>query len=148
MDSRLSSSRRSDTKLESRGEVGSGSLPDREGSTGSTRAPRLHPHTLALFFRDWHTSYHVQDHCCIAENPAFVSTTMDRRIFEQLDMLERGARDLTRPRRDEYNNSSAEYSAYDEQGGGHRDGYEAEDYYAENEFADQPMTLDSFGAWM
>ena len=67
---------------------------------------------------------------------------MDQRIFEQLDKLERGAR-VERPPADTYNNSSAEFSAYD----GpqlHRHGgvtYQRE----EDEYPDEPMTLDSFG---
>ncbi|KAK3707948.1 ATP-dependent DNA helicase MER3 [Vermiconidia calcicola] len=66
---------------------------------------------------------------------------MDQRIFEQLDKLERGAR-VERPPADTYNNSSAEFSAYD----GpqlHRHGgvtYQRE----EDEYPDEPMTLDSF----
>ncbi|TKA71090.1 hypothetical protein B0A55_08343 [Friedmanniomyces simplex] len=38
---------------------------------------------------------------------------MDERIFQQLDVLERGARVNIRPAQEEYNDSSAEYSAYD-----------------------------------
>jgi len=63
---------------------------------------------------------------------------MVERILQQLDKLERGARIDTRPTQDEYNDSSAEYSAYD----GYDRSHEA--YYAE-EAADQPMALDSFG---
>ena len=41
---------------------------------------------------------------------------MDERIFQQLDVLERGARFNSRPAHDGYNISSAEYSAYDGHG--------------------------------
>ena len=72
---------------------------------------------------------------------------MDQRIFDQLDMLERGARIETLPTRDVYSNSSAEFSAYD---GPDLDYHQIEDspqdmYNGQDEFADQPMTLDSFG---
>ena len=66
---------------------------------------------------------------------------MDQRIFDQLDMLERGARYETRPDRDEQHNSSAEYSAYE----GHDPGYGHDYKQAQDEFVDQPMVLDSFG---
>jgi len=66
---------------------------------------------------------------------------MDQRIFDQLDMLERGARFETRPTRDEHHNSIADYSAYE----GHNAGYGDEYQQANDEFVDQPMVLDSFG---
>lgn len=74
---------------------------------------------------------------------------MDQRIFDQLDRLERGARE-TAPRRDAYNNSSAEYSAYDGYDG-YDGGYGQQELYHDayqqpvDGFADQPLTLDSFG---
>ena len=74
---------------------------------------------------------------------------MDQRIFAQLDRLESGARIETRPRRDMYNNSSTEYSAYEGIDEGYvdarRPGYDQYDQYAADEFMDQPMQLDSFG---
>ena len=74
---------------------------------------------------------------------------MDNRIFAQLDRLESGARIEARPRRDAYNNSSTEYSAYEGFNEGYDDtrrpSYEQYDQYAADEFTDQPMQLDSFG---
>lgn len=71
------------------------------------------------------------------------TAVMDQRIFEQLDMLERGARMDSCPTRDVYNDSSAEFSAYDE---AQPDYHGMEPYHqAEDEFMDQPMVLDSFG---
>lgn len=71
---------------------------------------------------------------------------MNQRIFDQLDMLERGARLETHPSRDAYNNSSAEFSGYD---GPEPDYVETREYqqHAEDEYADQPMVLDSFGTF-
>ena len=74
---------------------------------------------------------------------------MDQRIFDSLNMLERGARVETRPRYDAYNNNSAEFSAYDGPELGYDEvggvSYEQDHRYAQDEFVDQPMTLDSFG---
>ncbi|KAK4545902.1 hypothetical protein LTR36_002466 [Oleoguttula mirabilis] len=71
---------------------------------------------------------------------------MDQRIFDQLDVLERGARYETRPGRDEYHNSSTEYSGYD--------GYPADrgraahvprEYdHTRDDVVDEFMALDSF----
>ena len=63
-----------------------------------------------------------------------------------MDRLERGARE-TAPRRDAYNNSSAEYSAYDGYDGGYGQQEVYHDAYQQpvDDFADQPLTLDSFG---
>ena len=67
---------------------------------------------------------------------------MEQRIFDQLDRLERGARIETRPERETYNDSSAEYSAYD----GSRAQYSQDPhYYDAPNFEDQPVRLDSFG---
>ena len=72
---------------------------------------------------------------------------MDHRIYDQLDMLERGARVETLWPRAPYDNSSAEFSAYDvpestyREASGFSPGYQP----AEDEFAEQPMILDSFG---
>lgn len=72
---------------------------------------------------------------------------MNKRTFDQLDTLERGARYETRPGRDEYHNSSMEYSAYD--GNEARYGQERDVPHAYQQshanFIDQPMVLDSFG---
>ena len=72
---------------------------------------------------------------------------MDQRIFDQLDMLERGARVETRPSQYAYEDSSAEYSAYGGPGGGYvGPGEHPYDIQYENdEFVDQPMTMESFG---
>ena len=72
---------------------------------------------------------------------------MDQRIFDQLDMLERGARVETRPSRYAYEDSSAEYSAYEGPGGGYV-GASEHPYnmaYEGDEFVDKPTTMDSFG---
>ncbi|KAK5132736.1 hypothetical protein LTR08_008702 [Meristemomyces frigidus] len=71
---------------------------------------------------------------------------MDQRIFDQLDVLERGARHQTRPVRDEYHDSSADFSAYE--------GHDADNGQAarlqpshgqeRDDFLDQPMVLDPF----
>lgn len=75
---------------------------------------------------------------------------MDRRIFDQLNMLERGARVEMRRSHPEYDHSSAEYSAhgmpeeaaYDDFGGyEYGRGYQ----FDQHEFFDEPMVLDSFG---
>ena len=72
---------------------------------------------------------------------------MDQRIFDQLDVLTRGARLETRPAHNEYHNSSADFSAYE----GHDTNYgplERVQHAYEQEydaFPDQPMVLDSFG---
>lgn len=68
-------------------------------------------------------------------------------MFDQLDRLERGARIDPRAIEQQRNDSSAGYSAYDEQQGHY--GIEQQHYEAwpreRNEFVEQPMTLDSFG---
>ena len=72
---------------------------------------------------------------------------MDQRIVDQLDMLERGARIQAQPARSVYDNSSAEFSAYDipEHGYSPRQEDGQNDEYIGPEFGDQPMVLDSFG---
>ena len=69
---------------------------------------------------------------------------MDQRIFDQLDRLEQGARIETRTRREDYNNDSAQKSAYDGHRG-HSYGHERDYQQTQNDFVDQPMILDSFG---
>ncbi|KAK5119691.1 hypothetical protein LTR85_007267 [Meristemomyces frigidus] len=77
---------------------------------------------------------------------AFGGVGMDQRIFDQLDVLERGARNERRPIRDEYHNSSTEYSAYD----GHHAEYgqpariPREYERAYDDAGNEPMVLDSF----
>lgn len=72
---------------------------------------------------------------------------MDQRFLDQLNALERGARIAAPPARSAYDNSSAEFSAYDVPD----DTYDTELYYKQDadftghDFVDQPMTLDSFG---
>lgn len=74
-------------------------------------------------------------------------SNMDQRIFDQLDMLARDARVETRRESGMYGNSNAEYSGYDkleavyDESAGFSQGY----HEAQDEFADQPMVLDSFG---
>ena len=72
---------------------------------------------------------------------------MDQRIFDQLDQLERGARIETRQTRNVYNDSSAEFSAYEGPDVDYHGGNTYEDglWYGEAEYVDQPMALDSFG---
>ena len=72
---------------------------------------------------------------------------MDQRIFNQLDLLERGARFETRPARDEYHDSSADYSAYEGNDAhyGQADRMQPSCAQTHDEFMDQPMILDSFG---
>ena len=76
-----------------------------------------------------------------------LQASMDQRVFDQLDVLERGARVETRPTRDVYNDSSAEFSAYGDPNAGYYedDAHQQHPQYEEDEFADLPMTLDSFG---
>ena len=74
---------------------------------------------------------------------------MDRRIFDQLDTLERGARIERRPKRDVYHDERNEPSPYAMPGLGYggNHAYDAEPRYAHTgeELIDQPMVLDSFG---
>ena len=72
---------------------------------------------------------------------------MSQRMFEELDRLERGARIESRPTREQYNDSSTDFSAYE---GNHasychhmayHDGHEREP----DAFIEQPLTFDSFG---
>ncbi|KAK0898882.1 ATP-dependent DNA helicase MER3 [Friedmanniomyces endolithicus] len=66
---------------------------------------------------------------------------MDERIFQQLDVLERGARFNTRPADDGYNISSAEYSAYDGRGrdyNTHDTNNTLQPYHQDDEY-DQPI---------
>ena len=66
---------------------------------------------------------------------------MDRRIFDQLDRLEAGARIESRPSQYAYEDSSARFSAYDGQEpvyGGDR-GYRDEGQYFGDMFAEQGM---------
>ncbi len=70
----------------------------------------------------------------------------DDHFFDQLDRLERSARVTTRPTRDVYHDSSAEYSSYEEpphyaEEGSHHPERAPEGY----DLTDEPMTLDSFG---
>lgn len=74
---------------------------------------------------------------------------MSQRMFDQLDRLERGARIEVRPPREAYHDSSADFSAFE---GSHADHAHQADYHGGDErahaaFIDQPVTLDSFGAW-
>lgn len=73
---------------------------------------------------------------------------MDQRIFDQLDVLERGARHETRPRRDDYYDSSTEYSAYDgprvEYGQSTLMPREYQRTY-DDEIADESMVLEDYG---
>jgi hypothetical protein len=73
---------------------------------------------------------------------------MDRRIFDQLDRLEHDARYETRPSRHVYNDSSAEYSAFDAPDYRYtQDGSQVPDWRTQDAdlYSDEPMTLDSFG---
>lgn len=73
---------------------------------------------------------------------------MADKIFDQLERLQQGARQETRPPRHTNHNSSMEYSAYDD---GHGQGYEQPHQPAytyghdDDGFVEQPMVLDSFG---
>ena len=64
---------------------------------------------------------------------------MDQRTFEKLDKLERGARVETHASRYAYEDSSAEFSAYDGPGGGYVEGggypYDMQD--EQEDFVDQ-----------
>lgn len=73
--------------------------------------------------------------------------TMDRRIFDQLDTLERGACIERRPRRDAYLDDRHEHAAYDARVSDYGYGHDAgRGYgYGGEEFVNQPMVLDSFG---
>lgn len=74
---------------------------------------------------------------------------MDRRLFDQLDRLERGARVETRPNREGYAHGTAGYSAHEGYSVGYEEyndgGYCGDDGGQEDPYAIQPMTLDSFG---
>ena len=72
---------------------------------------------------------------------------MDQCIFQQLDRLERGARIETRPPQEMFNNSSAEFAAYDGPDQYHDQGhvYEPAYQHERDEYVDLPMVLDSFG---
>ena len=74
---------------------------------------------------------------------------MDQRIFDQLDMLESGARAETLPSRYAYEDSSGEYSAYEGPGGGYVGADECpyDVQYEDDGFVDQPMTMDSLGEY-
>jgi len=72
---------------------------------------------------------------------------MDERIFQQLDVLERGARFNTRPADDGYNISSAEYSAYDGRGrdyNTHDTNNTLQPYHQDDEY-DQPIEANFLG---
>ena len=66
---------------------------------------------------------------------------MDQRIFDQLDRLEAGAREETRPSRHAYEDNSAESSGYDgyEPVYGGAGGYQDDGRYVGDMFADQGM---------
>jgi len=72
---------------------------------------------------------------------------MDERIFQQLDVLERGARFNTRPANDRNNISSAEYSAYDAHGREYqtRDTNTALQRYHRDDDDDQPVEANFLG---
>ena len=72
---------------------------------------------------------------------------MDQHIFDQLDMLERGARVEALPVRAVYDNSSTEFSRYDMSEAQYdpRIRYSQTHEPAGDGFPDQPMVLDSFG---
>lgn len=73
---------------------------------------------------------------------------MDERIFDQLDRLQRGARDIGIPPPANFQNSSEEYSAYSGYGGGgysEYDGYVPVDtQHLEGPFQ-EPQHLNSYG---
>lgn len=70
---------------------------------------------------------------------------MDQHIFDQLDMLERGARDI-RTTHAPYHDSSTEYSAHDAHGAQYIDEYdEPYSQVPPDDYVDQSMQLDSFG---
>lgn len=74
---------------------------------------------------------------------------MSQRLFDQLDRLERGARFETRPTRETYNESSADYSAFED---AQMNAEPQSDYYGGFErehgsFVEEPLTLDAFGTW-
>lgn len=73
--------------------------------------------------------------------------TMTQRLFEQLDRLERGARVEDHPPREAYNESSADYSAYE---GNRLHGEPQAGYYGHYEpvhepYVEEPLTFDAFG---
>ena len=64
---------------------------------------------------------------------------MDQRTFDQLDKLERGAREEARPSRYAYEDSSAEFSAYEDRDDGYFEGgsHPHDVQYELEEFVDQ-----------
>jgi len=72
---------------------------------------------------------------------------MDQRIFDQLDVLERGARSEGPSRHAAYDHRGTGYPTHDDYNTGHRStaAYHTEYQESPDEFIDQPMTLDAFG---
>ena len=113
------------------------------------RAPTRFSNSLHLFwlFSALFIAFVFETHFVIRGGLVAITAVMSQRIFDQLDRLERGARVETRPTQHAYNDSSADYSAYD----GERAAYNQQQaYYGGYDreldgFEPQPMVLDSFG---
>jgi hypothetical protein len=83
----------------------------------------------------------------VAVKSSEVSVRMDDGFFDKLDRFDHATRVTTRQNRDVYNDSSAEYSAWDGPISYHHDtrhprlGHPSDGH----ELTDEPLTLDSFG---